>query len=127
MGGGPELDPLIGLDDPSKPLRSRLLQVPSIRARYLEHVRSIAETWLDWKKIGPIAEGFHEQIADAVKADTRKLGSTEGFERSLTRTDAAEGTGRVTTLRDFIERRRAYLLKYAPPAAPAAPTTEKPG
>src|SRR5262249_14431991 len=46
-GSGYSLDPLIGLDDPRKPLRSRLLAVPSLRARYLKYVRQIAEESLD--------------------------------------------------------------------------------
>ena len=37
-----DLDPLVGLDDTRKPLRSRLLAVPALRARYLDHVRTIA-------------------------------------------------------------------------------------
>jgi spore coat protein CotH len=49
---GYDLDPLIGLDDLRKPLRSRLLAVPRLKARYLAHVRTIAEDKLDWKKLG---------------------------------------------------------------------------
>ena len=50
-GGGPrpqqvDLDPLVGLNDARMPLRSKLLAVPSLNARYLEHVRTIAgEGW----------------------------------------------------------------------------------
>ncbi len=53
-GGGVSLDPLVGIDDPSKPLRSRLLQVPALKAKYLSYVRTIAEKSLDWKKLEPV-------------------------------------------------------------------------
>jgi len=43
-------DPLCWFERRSKPLRSRLLAVPALRARYLAHVRTIAEEWLDWKQ-----------------------------------------------------------------------------
>ena len=32
-GASAELDPLVGLDDPTKPLRSKLLAVPALRER----------------------------------------------------------------------------------------------
>ena len=41
------------MNDESKPLRSKLLAVPALRARYLSYVRDIAEKWLDWKTLGP--------------------------------------------------------------------------
>ena len=41
--GGTELDPLANASDTSKPLLSKLLAVPSLRARYLGYVRDIAE------------------------------------------------------------------------------------
>jgi hypothetical protein len=47
------LDPLVGIDDTSKPLRSKLLAVPALRARYLSYVREIAERWLDWQTLEP--------------------------------------------------------------------------
>ena len=34
-GASAELDPLVGLDDTTKPLRSKLLAVPALRERYL--------------------------------------------------------------------------------------------
>ena len=66
-GGGPELDPLIGLNDPSKPLRSKLLAVPALKAKYLAYVRDIAEHWLDWNKLGPLAAKYQSVIAEDVK------------------------------------------------------------
>jgi hypothetical protein len=109
-GGGPELDPFVGLNDPGKPLRSKLLAVPALRARYTGYVRDIAEKWLDWKKLGPLAKSYQAVIADEVKVDTRKLYSTEAFERGL-----EDGED---SLRRFVEQRREYLLKVTAPAAP---------
>jgi hypothetical protein len=102
-GGGPELDPLIGLNDPGKPLRSKLLAVPALRARYIAYVREIAERWLDWKKLGPLAKSYQAVIADEVKLDTRKLYSTDTFESGL--------EGGEDSLRKFVEARREFLLK----------------
>jgi spore coat protein CotH len=102
MGGGPDLDPLIGLDDERKPLRSKLLAVPALRAKYLGYVRDLADTWLDWNRLGPLARTYHNLIADDVKVDTRKLSTIEGFDAGL------------DSLRKFAEERRAYLLKTIP-------------
>ena len=101
--GGVELDPLVGLDDPSKALRSKLLAVPALRTKYLSYVHDIAEKWLDWNKLGPIVRDRQALIAEDVKLDTKKLYSTEAF--------SAEVSGSENSLQSFIERRRAYLLR----------------
>ncbi len=127
-GGGIELDPFAGAYDSSKPLLSRLLAVPSLRARYLGYVRDIAERWLDWEKIGPLARQYQALIAADVEADARKLASTDAFHKGLTDDAAAGqeplspfggrgafrgpgGTGGMS-LKTFADRRRAYLLNY---------------
>jgi len=97
-GGGTSLDPLIDIDSPQHPLASKLLAVPELRAKYLAIVRDIAQKWLDWERLGPIARRHHALIADDVKADTRKLYSTEDFESSL------------KSLQSFAAARRTYLL-----------------
>src|SRR5262249_50235848 len=98
------------------PLRSRLLKVPSLRARYLTHVRTIAEDWLDWAKLGPVVGRYRALIEKDVEADTRKLSSTEAFQSAAADEAApAEATPRgrpSMSLRQFAERRRAYLLDY---------------
>lgn len=102
-GAGPELDPLVGLDDSTKPLRSKLLAVPALRTRYLAYVRDIADTWLDWKTVNPLVTRWQSLIAADVARDTRKLFSTEAF---------ATGTrGAESSLQSFMEKRREYLLK----------------
>lgn len=110
---GVKLDPLIAAEDPSKPLISRLLAVPALRTRYLSYVRDIAEKWLDWNKLGPIAEGYYALIADDIRMDTRKIDSTEEFLEGLTRTEAGRGFGGGPIgIKTFAEQRRAYLLSH---------------
>jgi hypothetical protein len=101
--GGVTLDPLTGLDDPSKPLRSRLLAVPALRERYLAYVQDIAVRFLDWETLGPIAARYQALIGGEVEADQRKLGSFRAF--------PADGTG-PDSIRTFAERRREFLLNY---------------
>ena len=100
--GGPELDPLVGLADSTKPLRSKLLAVPALREKYLGYVRQIATKWLDWNTVGPLAKRYQALIADDVRKDTRKLDTYEAFESGL------------NTLKTFTERRRAFLLNGTP-------------
>ena len=105
-GGGVDLDPLVSARDTSKPILSKLLAVPSFKTRYLGYVRDIAEKWLDWNRLGPVAQKYHAMIAEEVKLDTRKLDSTEEFERSLDSDEAS-------SLKSFATKRRAYLLNHA--------------
>ena len=102
---GAELDPLVGLDDTSKPLRSKLLAVPALRARYLGYVREIADKWLDWRTLEPLIRQYQSVIAADVKADTRKLYTTERFTAGVDRGD--------DSLKSFVDRRRTFLLKAA--------------
>ena len=117
-GGGVDLDPLVGMNEQRKPLRSRLLAVPALRQRYLQHVKQLATEWLDWKKLGPMVARYRTLLRDEIQADTRKLSSYEAF---LTATDdhapateAAQGERRrpEPSLRAFAERRRSYLLAH---------------
>ena len=100
---GAELDPLVGMNDTTKPLRSKLLAVPALRARYLAYVREIATKWLDWRTLEPLVRRYQSVIAADVKLDTRKLYPTEQFVSGV---DQGE-----SSLKSFVERRRAFLLK----------------
>jgi hypothetical protein len=113
-GGGMELDPLVALDDPRKPLRSKILAVPKYRERYLRNVRTIAEELLDWKTLGPVVAQYRSLIEHEVEIDTRKLESFETFLRVTADEPTEErGRGREMPLRTFADQRRAYLLDHA--------------
>jgi spore coat protein CotH len=111
-GGGVNLDPLVAAHDQSKPLLSKLLAVPALRARYLGYVRDLAEKELDWKKLGPRVAQYRNLLAGPLKADTRKLSTYEAF-LAGTADDSPPTTVRGTSLQSFAERRRAYLLNHA--------------
>jgi hypothetical protein len=99
------LDPLVSVNDPAKPLRSKLLAVPALRERYLGYVRDIATRWLDWNALLPLIQSSHGLIAGEVKADTRKLYDTAGFEAAVAPTG--------NPLRAFLAARREFLLTGA--------------
>ena len=82
---GVRLPPFAGADDPEKALLYSLLKVPALRARYLSYVRDMAEQWLDWERIGPLAKQLQAVIAGDIQSDTRKLDTTENFTARVTR------------------------------------------
>jgi hypothetical protein len=108
-GGGRRatLDPLAAVGDPTKPLYSKLLAVPALRQKYLAYVRELAEKWLDWNTLLPIAKASHALIAADVTADTRKLYDNAGFAAGI----AEAGN----PLKTFIDTRRAFLLTMTTP------------
>lgn len=122
-GGGPgignvrgvELDPLVGLDDQRKPLRSKILAVPKFREQYLRNVRELAEKSLDWKNLGPLVAQYRTLIESEVEADTRKLDSIGEFRMMTGESPEAEGRGpgrRLISLKSFCEQRSKYLLNH---------------
>lgn len=119
-GRGMELDPLIGLNDASKPLRSKLLAVPALREKYLQHVRTIAEKSFDWKTLEPLVAQYRALIEKEVETDTRKLESYEEFikftsntvEKKPTQEQPRRGPSSGMNLRSFFEQRQKYLLNY---------------
>ena len=92
MGGsGAELSPLASADDESRPVISRLLAVPHLRARYLAHVRTIVDEWLDWNVLAPIVAEYQALIDAEVKADAKKLYTYEAFAQGHIQDVKAEG------------------------------------
>jgi hypothetical protein len=109
--GGTALNPLAAQNDTSKPIISRILEVPSLRAKYIGFVREIAEKSFDWKTLGPVVKQYRDLISEDVARDTRKLFTTEQF---LAGTADEPGPG---NLRSFFDQRRAFLLNWSEPGA----------
>jgi hypothetical protein len=131
-GGGVELDPLVGLDNTRMPLRSKLLAVPALRAKYLANVKTIAGKSLDWKTLGPVVAQYRTLIEKEVEIDTRKLDPFDAFKRitadEVTGPGAGpggpggfgpgRGPGQGMPLRTFADQRRKYLIDYQEPKKP---------
>ncbi|MEM7475105.1 MAG: CotH kinase family protein [Planctomycetota bacterium] len=101
--GGPKLDPLVGLDNPRYPLRSKLLANENLRKRYLQHLRTIASEYLNWDYLGPKVEEARSLIDAEVKHDTRKLMTYQAFQ------EATADNGKIY---DFCSKRAEYLLNH---------------
>ncbi|WP_238397549.1 CotH kinase family protein [Anatilimnocola aggregata] len=121
MGGGANssgyrIDPLVGLYDTSKPLRSKLLAVPKFREKYLQNVRTIAQDWLDWKRLGPVVKEYAALIESEVAADTRKLSSMADFQSAVLQ-DLSSGHGppggHRSSLELFARERSKFLLGHS--------------
>ena len=127
---GVALDPLIGLDDERKPLRSRLLKVPAYRERYLALVREINDQWLTWEKLGPTVKQYADLMEKEVEKDTRKLAPFDAFKTGVGAVATAPaapanpggpggfGRGSQMSLKSFIDQRHAFLTNH--PAVKAA-------
>lgn len=134
-GNGVALDPLVGMNDNSKPLRSKLLSVPQWREQYLNYVREIADKYLNWEWLGPRVETYGNLIGPYLEKDTKKLTAYADFVASIAeeipdrqanndaddqgKGDEKAGTprgpgGPRMTLREFAEARRKFLLEYKP-------------
>jgi len=107
--GGVDLDPLVAAENARMPLHSRLLAVPSLRAKYLQYVREIAEKSLNWKNVGPLVAQHAQLIESEVAADTKKLTTTEAFQQATSDQLDAPESG---SLRSFFDQRRKFLLEY---------------
>jgi spore coat protein CotH len=118
-GGGPrggvaDSGPLAGADREDRTLLYRMLAIPSFRARYLHHVKTIRDEWLDWNKIGPVFQKFHDLIDADVKQDQKRLYSYAAFQSSLENKGGGSSGGARGSMpiRSFIEQRRDELKEH---------------
>ncbi len=111
-----DLSIFAGEKDPNKALLHRLLAVPALRERYPGFVRQIAAKWLDWARLEPLAKRYQALILNDIRTDTRKLESTEAFTKAVAERTQGRGFGPFggrerESIKEFVERRRAFLLK----------------
>ena len=95
------VSPVTHQNNRARPLIKRLLSNPQWRARYLAHVRTVLNEWLDWEVLGPIVNEYIGLIDAEVQQDDKKLYGYDEFKN-----------GAPEALRDFVNRRREYLLNH---------------
>ncbi len=127
-GGGPNswqtdgqmLSPVSQENDMMRPVISRLFAIPHLRARYLAHIRTITEKWLDWEVLQPIIAEYQSLVDAEVKADDKKLYAYEAFATSQIKDQGGGGGGgpggrgrrETPSFKRFVEERREYLLNH---------------
>jgi len=85
-------------DDPVVPIMYRLMSIPQYRQRYLAHVRTILDSFFTEEGLSTKIDAYRALIENEVKADTKKLYTTDAF------------TSSVETLRNFVRTRRSAVL-----------------
>lgn len=113
-GEGDQQDPLSQVGSENRALITSLLTVPHWKARYLAHVRTIAEVSLDGNAFGAMFERYRALIDQDVKEDTKKLVSYDEFAKSDVASSGGGGGpfGGAPALKPFIMARREYLLNH---------------
>ncbi len=127
-GGGPNswqtdgqmLSPVSQENDMMRPVISRLFAIPHLRARYLAHIRTIADEWLDWDVLQPIIAEYQSLVDPEVKVDDKKLYAYEAFATSQIKDQGGgEGGGRggrggraTPSFKRFVEERAEYLFNH---------------
>jgi len=81
------------------------------------YLKEMAVSQLNWSRLGPMLTTWHKHIDAEVKADPIKLYSYAAFQAGLQQPGKLGGHH---SLKEFIEKRRAYLLGLARLASPAA-------
>ena len=95
------VSPVTHADNAARPLIKRLLSNPEWRARYLAHVRTVVNEWLDWEVLAPIIKEYQTLIDTEVQADDKKLYTYEEFTTDV-----------PAALKRFVNERRAYLSNH---------------
>ena len=95
------VSPITHENNRGRPLIKRLLSNPQWRARYLAHVRTVVNEWLEWEVLGPIVNEHIELIDTEVQQDDKKLYGYDEFKN-----------GAPEDLRNFVNQRREYLLNH---------------
>ena len=124
-GGGPNswqtdgqmLSPVSQENDIMRPVIRRLFAIPHLRARYLAHIRTIADEWLDWDVLQPIIAEYQSLVDAEVKADDKKLYAYDAFATSQIKDQGGGGRGgrggrSTPSFKRFVEERAEYLLNH---------------
>ena len=96
------VSPVAHEDNTARPLIKRLLSNPEWRARYLAHVQTVVDEWLDWEVLEPIIKEYQTLIDAEVQQDDKKLYSYQDFT-----------TNTPADLKRFVVQRREYLRNYS--------------
>lgn len=99
--------PFYNADDVNYPLLNRMLAVPSMRQRYLAHLRTIINEKMQSSAFNAMIAEYNAMINAEVQADPKKLYTYAAYQSEL------------TVLQNFITNRRNSLMGNSEVAQPA--------
>ena len=102
------VSPTTHAENPMRPVISRLLGNPKWKARYIAHVHTVVDEWLDWEVLEPVIKEYHTLIDAEVQQDDKKLYDYRSFEESV---DGDRG-GRTPSFKRYVTQRREILLNH---------------
>lgn len=102
------VSPVTHADNAMRPVISRLLGIPEWKARYIAHVKTVVDEWLNWEMMEPIIREYHSLINSEVQQDNKKLYDYNGFLGSVD----GDGGGRTPSYKRFVSQRRENLLNH---------------
>lgn len=102
------VSPTTHIDNDRRPAISRLLNIPEWKARYIAHVNTVVDEWLNWEVLEPVITEYHNLIDEEVREDDKKLYSYEDFGNSI---DGEQG-GRAPSFEQFVTKRREFLKNH---------------
>ena len=116
VAGDVQLSPLQGATGTNRPILSKLLSVPSLRQRYLAHMRTVLRESFHPDVLTPVIDRLHALSVKAIMEDTRK-----GFTMTAYTND-------LRSLRTFVTNRYRFLTNHAElrPAAPSIVAVSEP-
>ena len=103
--------PLAEIDNPRRPLISKLLKDSYYRKLYLAHLRTINNEWLKSGKLDQRATALLKEIDPMVQQDKQKLYSYEDFKNSMDKT-MIDGPDHIIGIREIMSKRSEYLTKH---------------
>ncbi len=102
------VSPVTHAENTMRPVISRLLGIPEWKARYIAHMKTVVNEWLNWEMMEPIIKEYHTLIAPEVEKDDKKLYDYSSFMESV---DGERG-GRTPSFKRFVTQRRDNLLNH---------------
>ncbi|MCB0585914.1 MAG: CotH kinase family protein [Phaeodactylibacter sp.] len=106
-----EMDPLLHLNNPDKPLISRLLSNEEYKKAYLAHMRTMMNDFFRHGEYAERAKELQGLIRKAFEEDANRYYSMEDFDASLTETIGKRS--RIPGLKELMGPRTAFLKENA--------------
>lgn len=110
LKGLQDLDPVLHIDNTTKPLISKLLSDPDYKKIYLSHMKTILQDWFISGKFEKRARELQAMIRNNVNDDTNKYYSIAEFDASIDKTVGKKS--KIPGLMELMTRRTSFLKTH---------------